>query len=153
MRSNECAGAPVRLKSVGVPTVRYWAAIGLRVAGRDAAGAQDALRKALTDESLSVRIEAAGVLVAQSDERAALDLLVSNLTGGDEHEALHAARTLQMLGDKGRPALPALRAALPGLKDMFTRWAVTGAIHGLTGSDEPIVKPQPAPKKKPAAKP
>jgi hypothetical protein len=124
------------------PTVRYWAVVGLRVAGRAAAGAQDALRAALADPSLPVRIEAAGILVTQTADRAALDQLAGLLTGDDEHAVLHAARTLQMLGEGSRPALPALQAALPRIPDMFARWAVTGAINGLTGTDEPVLRPQ-----------
>ncbi len=124
------------------PTVRYWAAIGLRVAGRDAAGAKGALRKALSDKSMPVRIEAAGVLVAQFDDRPALDLLAGILSTGDEHAVLHAARTLQMLGEKARPVLPALQEVLPGIKDMNARWSISGAIALLTGTENPVFKPK-----------
>jgi arylsulfatase A-like enzyme len=127
-----------RLTTSG-PTVKYWAAIGLRVAGHDAAGmAKDALQKALADEALAVRIEAAGILVAQFEDRAALDQIAAVLTSDDENAQVHAARTLQMLGEKARPALPALQAALPKIKNMFARWGVQNAIFGLTGAENTI---------------
>jgi arylsulfatase A-like enzyme len=127
-----------RLTTTG-PTVKYWAAIGLRVAGHEAAvEAKDALQKALADEALAVRIEAAGILVAQFDDRAALDQLAAVLTNADENAQVHAARTLQLLGEKARPALPALQAALPKIKNMFARWGVQNAICNLTGAENTI---------------
>lgn len=137
------------------PTVRYWAAIGLRAAGRDAAAAKDALQKALADESSPVSIEAAGILVAQHDDRAALDRLAAVLASSDDNAVVHAARTLQLLGEKARPALPAMQTALPKLKDMYARWAIQGAIATLTGTENPVFKPRAkaVPKKqRPAAK-
>jgi len=115
------------------PTVRYWAVIGLRVAG-----AKEGLQKLLTDESPPVRIEAAGVL-------GALDVLTAALASYDETVQLHAARTLQLLGEKARPALSAMQAALPKAKNMFVRWAIEGAIANLTGGANPVLKPQPGP--------
>ncbi|MCX6897319.1 MAG: sulfatase [Verrucomicrobia bacterium] len=120
------------------PTVRYWAAIGLRAAGREAAAAKDALKKALADESLPVRIEAAGVLVAQCDDHAALDRLAGMLATDDELAVLYAARTLQLLGEKSRPALPAIQTALPGVKQMYARWCIQGTIATLTGTENPV---------------
>lgn len=121
-------------------TVRYWAAIGLRAAGRDAAPAKEALRKALADESSPVSIEAAGILVAQHHNRAALDHLAAVLSTNDENAVVHAARALQLLGEKARPALPAMQAALPKTKNMFARWAIQGAIANLTGTENPVFK-------------
>jgi arylsulfatase A-like enzyme len=121
------------------PTVRYWAIVGLRVAG-----AKDGLQKVLADESSSVRIEAAGVLVA-------LDVLTVAINSDDENAQVHAARTLQLLGEKSRPTLPAMQAALPKTKNMFARWGLQGAIANLTGSENPVFKPRAkaaAPKKK-----
>ncbi len=138
------------------PPVRYWSAVGLRVGGHDAAvAAQDALQKALADESLAVRIEAAGILAAQFADRAALDQLTAALASDDENAQVHAARTLQMLGEKARPALPALQAALPKLKNMFARWGTQNAICGLTGAENTIFQQKAqggGKKKKPAAK-
>ena len=126
----------VRRLSDADPTVRYWAAVGLRVAGRDAAAAKEALRKALGDSSVPVRVEAAGILVRQLPPglRAgeALDLLAGIIRSRDEHAVLHAARTLQLLGEKARPALPAMREAIPQCSE-YARWSLEAAVAGLTG--------------------
>ncbi|MEN9402704.1 MAG: Choline-sulfatase, partial [Verrucomicrobiota bacterium] len=140
------------------PTVRYWAAIGLRVAGPADAGADAPLQRALADESAAVRIEAAGIRVAQWDDRAALRLLTDDLTGTDGPAAQQAARTLQLLGEKARPAIPALREALPRLPAAaeadYTRWSIISTLNRLTGEHQPILfeppKPPPAPRQPPS---
>ena len=121
----------VRRLSDADPTVRYWAAIGLRVAGRDAAESKDAIRKALGDSSMPVRVEAAGILVRQLETREALDLLAGILRSRDELAALHAARTLQLLGEKARPVLPAMREAIPQC-GQYARRSLEAAVAGLT---------------------
>jgi len=118
------------------PTVRYWAAVGLRAAGREAASGQAALRKAMADLSMPVQIEAAGVLVAQWDDPAALDRLAAIISGPDELAADHAARTLEMLGEKARPVLPAMRKAAPQSGDPARR-SLEAAIPKLSGEDKP----------------
>ena len=94
--------------------VRHWAAVGLRAAGKAAAPARGALVEALKDSSISVRIEAAGALAAL-DERSntnALEVLVAALNAKQPEAAVHAARTLQLLGEKARSVLPAMQNAL-----------------------------------------
>lgn len=144
------AGEFTRRLSDPDPTVRYWAAVGLRVAGPDAAGAREALQKALDDESSPVRVEAAGILVARWEDRAALDRLVGMLGTDDEDAVVHASRALQLLGEKTRPALPALREVLPRVKSMYARWSISGTIAALTGEENPVFPPRAkaAPKQK-----
>lgn len=127
----------VRRLSDSDPTVRYWAAVGLRAAGRDAAAAKEALRKALGDASMPVRVEAAGVLVGQFDDREALDLLTGIIRSRDEHAVLHAARTLQLLGEKARPALPAMREAITQ-GSQYVRWSLGGAVKNLITGGETV---------------
>lgn len=125
-----------RLKDTD-PTVRYWAAIGLRAAGREGAVAGKALRQALADDALPVRIEAAGAVFALSEDRKALDVLIEVVASGDEHAVVHAARTLQLFGDKARPALPALRevfAVLPANSELAKR-AVRAAIDQIAAEE------------------
>lgn len=129
------AGVLVQRLSDADPTVRYWAAVGLRAAGREAPSAQAALRKAMTDPSMPVQIEAAGVLVARWDDPAALERLAAIISGPDELAADHAARTLEMLGEKARPVLPAMRKAAPQSGDPARR-SLEAAIQKLSGEDK-----------------
>jgi N-sulfoglucosamine sulfohydrolase len=122
------------------PVVRYWGAVGLRVAGKDAVNAKPCVERAAADASQSVCIEAAGILVAQHADPAALERLTAVLSTGDEDAQVHAARTIQLLGEKARPALPALQHCLPGVKNMFARWSIQGAIATLTGTENPVFK-------------
>ena len=119
------------------PTIRYWAVIGLRAAEAEATAAREALAKALADASASVRIEAAGLLVAQADDAAALALLAREVAGADEHAGLHAARTLQLLGEKARPALDAMQDALSRAKQEYTRECLRVAVTALGGRAAP----------------
>jgi hypothetical protein len=129
------------------PTVRYWSAIGLRVAGQEAIAAKEALRLALADASSAVRVEAAGWLVRWTDHPDAMNVLVASLKTGSDSTQLHAARTLQLLGEQARPALPTLQATLPKVQNMFTRWSLQGAIALLTGTENEalreLAEPQP----------
>lgn len=122
------------------PTVRYWAAVGLRAASAEGAVARDALRAAMDDASPPVRIEAAGALAAQGDESDAVRRLAASLREGDGHARLHAARTLQLLGDIARPALPVMQTAVtpdPALTpdaNMFLKFSLEPAIECLARS-------------------
>jgi len=117
--------------------VRYWAAMGLRALGKDAAPAREALIKVLRDPSASVRIEAAGVLVTLGEAGEAMKVLTDVLRSEQLDEAVHAARTLQMLGEKARPAVSAMKAALERSKQMdpnhglYIRFALEAALKKL----------------------
>ena len=127
----------VRLLADGDSAVRYWAAVGLRAQGPKAAPARDALAEALGDASPSVRIEAAAALAGLDKADKALAVLVRELRSADPYAALHAARTLQLLGEKARAALPAMRKMLAKVKDargdsaMFMRFALAPAVKQL----------------------
>ena len=64
------------------------------------------------DSSPSVRIEAANTLVRNGHSKPALSVLIEEL----EHENLivvsHAARTIELLGNKAKNAIPAMKACL-----------------------------------------
>jgi len=118
------------------PTVRYWAAVGLRAAGTSpplSPADRAALLKAVDDGALPVRIESAGALVHSGDPTA-LPRLTSLLTGDDTLAAEDAARTLQLLGEKSAPAFPAMREALHGTHPLsqYTRAALQGALGETT---------------------
>lgn len=94
------------------PAVRYWAAIGLRANLAGAKAARSELERALRDPSPPVRIEAAGALLAGGANPAALQQLEAELKSSDGMVAVQAARTLELLGARARPVLPALRQRL-----------------------------------------
>jgi len=119
--------------------VRYWAAVGLRAAGKDARAALPELRAALDDSSSAVRIEVAGALVALGEGKAALDVLARELSAPDWNTSLHAARTLELLGETARPVLPSMRERLALAREregretlaMFVRFALDSAVGRL----------------------
>lgn len=92
--------------------VRYWGAAGLRTAGEKAAPARAALVRALDDSAACVRIEAAAALVQLREPQPALDRLTRELQSEQLDAVVHAARALQWLGEKARPALSSMRQAL-----------------------------------------
>jgi uncharacterized sulfatase len=97
--------------------LRWWGALGLVALGKNARPAEAALRKALADDSPSVRVAAAEAVGHLGDHAAALPVLTKAL----EHEAplvrLAAMNVLDRFGTHARPALAAIRAAGLKLKD------------------------------------
>jgi N-sulfoglucosamine sulfohydrolase len=118
--------------------VRYWAAVGLRAAGKSASAARSTLHRALKDESSAVRIEAAGVLAMLGERDPVTGVLVAELNSKDWNASLHAARTLELLGDTARPAWPAMRERLASAREqegketlaLFVRFALEAALEG-----------------------
>jgi hypothetical protein len=89
--------------------VRYWAVVGLRASGDTSDTIVERIAALVQDRSASVRIEAAGAL-AESGDQPAIGVLAAELRASDPHTAIHAARTLQLLGPKAGPALEAMQA-------------------------------------------
>ena len=122
------------------PSVRWWAAVGLRAAGAEAVAAhRAALEAALEDDGPPVRIEAAACLAASDGAMAALKGGEASLRSADPHEALAAARTLQLLGPKARPALAAMKEALAaateaGSHAMYMRFSLKPGVAVLEAS-------------------
>ncbi len=119
--------------------VRYWAAVGLDALGLDAAPALDALEEALDDPSPNVRFVAAGVLCRFGRREQGLAVLTAGLNDPRETVVLHAARTLQLLGDRACPAVESMERARRRYMNadgsyknndhaMFIAWALTNAM-------------------------
>ena len=119
--------------------VRYWAAVGLDALGPEAAPALDALENVLADPSPNVRFTAAGVLCRSGRGERALPVLTAGLSNPRETVVLHAARTLELLGDKACPAVESMEQARRRYVKsdgsytnndhaMFIAWALTNAI-------------------------
>ncbi len=84
------------------------------------------------------------MLVALDGDPAALQVLAAALASDSDDVALCAARTLQQLGGKARPVLPAMEAALQAARPprrapdfaMFLRFALEPAVEQLrAGAD------------------
>jgi uncharacterized sulfatase len=119
--------------------VRYWAALGLDALGIEAAPALDVLEKALDDASPNVRFVAADVLCRFGRREQALAVLTAGLNDSRETVVLHAARTLQLLGDRARPAVESMERTRRRYMNpdgsfknndhaMFIAWALTNAM-------------------------
>jgi uncharacterized sulfatase len=120
--------------------VRYWAAVGLEALGTDAAPAVEDLQDLLEDPSPNVRFTVAGILCRLGYCGEALPVLTSGLRDTRETVVLHAARTLQSIGAKARPAVGQMRLAQGRCKKrdgsyrnnnhaMFIDWALKYALE------------------------
>jgi uncharacterized sulfatase len=123
--------------------VRYWAAVGLHAA---AAAAEltdpmvQAVQNALqTETSPTVRIELAVALAADEASEEPLDVLRQYLRHDRPDVVLHAARTVELLGERARPLLPTMRETLEranttpqrGDMPMFIRFSLEAALEEL----------------------
>ena len=94
-------------------TIRYWATIGLGAYQKKLSGdSLSALEKALKDSSPSVRIEAANALIRNGNTESAIAVLIEELKHKNLIVVAHAARTTELLGEKAKKALPAMKACL-----------------------------------------
>lgn len=119
--------------------VRYWAAVGLNAAESLTDSARAALRETLSDSSPVVRIEAASALARHGETQQALPVLAAALTGDQPEVALHAARSLELLGPAARPLLPTMRQVLDlarqaesrGDTMMFIRFSLEASLENF----------------------
>jgi uncharacterized sulfatase len=135
----EAVPQQIRLLADEDAGVRYWAAVGLQAAGRAAAPAEPALRKALADAAPSVRVAAAAALGALGEAAPALPVLTQELQSAQRDVALQAARALQLLGAPARPALPVMKAVLASAsrteaaapQNLFLQFSLGAAVKRL----------------------
>jgi hypothetical protein len=94
-------------------SIRYWGAIGLGALENGLTKSSImALKKALEDSSPSVRIEAANALIRNGKAEPALPVLIGELDHQNLIVVTHAARTIELLGELAKKALPAMKACL-----------------------------------------
>lgn len=97
--------------------VRYWAVVGVGLQGVKLSEDRkqrvlEGLRKSLTDPSPVVRVAAADSLCRLDQHADALPVLIEGLKHDNEWVRLAAVNVLDRLGDKARPALPQIKAAV-----------------------------------------
>ncbi|MGV3639831.1 MAG: sulfatase-like hydrolase/transferase, partial [Adhaeribacter sp.] len=91
------------------PVVRYWAATGCTVLGKQAAPARAALRKLLTDPEPAVHLAAAEALYQQGGKAEALPVLTAALKSDNLLVRVQSLNVLETMGADGAGALPALK--------------------------------------------
>lgn len=130
--------------------VRFWGLVALASIGEEAAPAKEAVLKATTDPSMTVRVEAARVLFNLGDDSQAMPVVINVLDRGDYWEVLRAALLLDELGDRARPALDSLQQVDVGNNQYIPR-VVPQLLTKFGVPVPPDMKPMPkagAPKKK-----
>jgi uncharacterized sulfatase len=108
---------------------RYWAALSLGRMHALTDEAKTLLRAAREDDTPEVRVAAAEALLRHgADEAEQLELLAGLLQDEDMWVRVLAATALDNAGEKARPALPELQAAL---KDRYNKYVVRVANHAV----------------------
>ena len=129
---------------------RYWAAQGCTLLGADAAPAEAALRKHLEDPSGAVQVAAAEALAALGKTDASLPVLERCLKNPKApFFGLQAANVLDRLGERARPALPAMKNFLDSLSREagdnsardYLMCITRRTIAVLEGREPPLVYP------------
>jgi N-sulfoglucosamine sulfohydrolase len=119
---------PKYFKALGdkYASVRYWAVIGLHYSSRAAdTEAKAAFEKALTDPAAVVRIAAAHALCDWGHEKDALPVLAEAMNDKTDKARLFAIIALNKIGEKARPLLPQIKAALKDSDNYVQRVAQT----------------------------
>jgi arylsulfatase A-like enzyme len=114
--------------------MRYWAALGCGMLGKDAVEIAPALEACMTgDASVQVRVAAAGALGRAGGTDRAVTFLAHVAASSDEHDRvrLQAVNALTELGDHARPALPQLQVA-ESSPDYYLREAARYLVERLS---------------------
>jgi N-sulfoglucosamine sulfohydrolase len=97
--------------------VRYWAAVGCRVLGRDALPAIEKLRSRLKDTASSVRIVAAEILAKYNDPEESLLVLKDMLYHPEEKVRLQAINAVDYLEERALPIRGAVKGKIEDNSD------------------------------------
>lgn len=90
------------------PGGRFWGAVGFSAASTLSPKAIRALTEALDDGDLSVRIETANALARYGRLEESIPVLAAALEDPNLAAVQHAARTIELLGERAIGALPAV---------------------------------------------
>ena len=123
------------------PALRYWGLIGLGEHDHICETCYDDLRYVLEDDEGCNRILAAALL-CENDQKEGLPVLLKELRGNDPDLVLRAARSLELLGSKAKPAVPLMTKVLAkwrpkrqeGPLGLFIEFSLEAALVRL-GSD------------------
>mgnify|MGYP006283680123 FL=1 len=118
--------------------VRYWGATGVGNIGRATGRAEKQMRKALDDESVSVRVAAARALCRMGKPEKALPVLEAELAGEHQWGRLQAAIVLDEIDEMARPAEDALKEALSGQPNKYITRVANRALNELNGTNNRV---------------
>jgi uncharacterized sulfatase len=110
------------------PSVRYWAVTGLHAWTKysvDLAMAKPAVTTMLEDSSMVVRTAAAHAMCDWGEEQAGLPILAEALQNPTDKTRMFAMVAIERIGEKARPLLPQIRAAVKDSDEYVTRAAKT----------------------------
>ncbi len=94
------------------PAVRYWAATGCAILGKQSKPAQQMLEAHLNDPLPSVAIASAEALYYLGETEKPLNTLTQVLETGEAMARVHAVNVLKLMGEDARPALKAAQEIL-----------------------------------------
>lgn len=113
------------------PVMRYWAATGCLVLGKQAAPAKTALMTLVNDPAADVRVVVAEALGQMGEVTTAVRTLYYVIRTGNQYEGLAAINALEMLGRDGLIAGSDLRSLLEGTTRTDLMERVMDAINTL----------------------
>ena len=90
--------------------VRFWGAVGLTASPSLTPRAVKALSVALVDTAIDVRIESADALARHGHTKESIPVLAAALSNANLAAVQHAARTIELLGDRAKAAVSAMTA-------------------------------------------
>jgi uncharacterized sulfatase len=118
--------------------VRYWGATGIGNIGGDAISAENAMERALEDESVSVRVAAARALCKMDRPEKALPTLIAALDCKHQWGRLQAAIVLDYIGETARPAEDALKKCLSKQPNKYITRVANRALNDLNGTNNTV---------------
>ena len=108
--SDHGSGMPRHKRALLDSGMRFWGAVGLTASQSLTPRAVKALTAALSDTAIDVRIESADALARHGHTKESIAVLAAALSHKNPAAVQHAARTIELLGDKARSAVPAMKA-------------------------------------------
>lgn len=110
----------VRLKDKN-PLVRYWAATGCTVLGKQALSARAELISLLRDTTPAVRIAASEALYGLGDDNIVIPVLTGILKSDNQLERIEALTVLEKMGPDAEPAAPLIKEMIIMREDKKTK--------------------------------
>lgn len=132
------SGVPAMLKALKDKdaAVRYWGAYNLGNLGSTALSqSKNALNKALTDASPSVRIVAARALCLMKQPKKAVGVLRKEIAHERSWVRLAATLVLDEIGESARPSVKELENARGDKENKYVARVATHALNGLLGTN------------------